>query len=163
MNVQTIKNVGINAIGVAQKSAKKVGTIVKKAVENPVARENFKKSMPIALAATGAFSLMSILPNRKADGKQGSIEKKSGAVAAAVFAIASFKKFFNVENQSFKDIFKKLSEMNIGEAFEILKTNKSNAILFLASIIGVKIVTNVLTKGLDAFINEAANTKNLGE
>lgn len=163
MNIDAVKSVSSSIVGSARKVAKKSYDTVKNAFDDSVARSNLKKSLPTAFATMGVFSLMSVLPNRKADGKQGKLEKKSGAIASVVFAALSYKKFFNVEGKGIKDIFSELKKLNTAEALNLLKINKSNLILFLVSIFGVKLLTNIATKGIDGFINEAANVKKLGE
>ncbi len=163
MNIDSVKNVGSGFVNTAKSTVKSAYSGVKNSFNNPVARNNFKKSIPSAALTAGIFSLFSLLPNRKADGKQGKLEKKSGTLASLVFAVASFKKFFATDGQSFKDIFSKLKKLNLSEALELLKLNKSNAILYIASIIGIRIATDITTRGIDAFVNEALNTKQLGD
>ncbi len=163
MNIDRIKNIGTSAVGVVIKTAKRTSQTVKHSFDNPVAKKSFKKSLPVACATAGALSLFSLIPNRKADGKQTKIEKKSGTLASVIFALASFKKFFNVEGQKVKDIFSKLKLMKVDEVWDIVKAKKANAVLYIATILGVKIVTDVVTKGIDAFVNEITDPKKLGD
>ena len=163
MKANTVINAVNNATAPVRSVAKKTYGTVKKSFLNEVAQNNFKKSLPAALICTGGFSLLSLLPNRKTDGKQNKLEKKSGTFAAVAFAVASFKKFFNAENKTLKNIFDDARKLNFKEGFEKLKTNKSNAIVYLASIIGVKILTDIATKGVDGIVNDVFEPKKLGD
>ena len=159
MKVDNIKN----AVGTVTAPARKVYTTVKKSFLNDVARNNFKKAAPTALICTGGFSLLSLIPNRKTDGKQKKLEKKSGTLAAIAFAVASFKKFFNAENKTLKNLFNDVKKLNFKDGLEKLKTNKSNVIVYLASIVGVKVLTDIATKGIDGIVNDIAEPKKLGD
>ena len=163
MNVTEIRNIGVRTFNTAKGVANRAYGTLKNTFDNPAAVKNFKKALPGAGLAVGAFSMMALLPNRKLDGKQGRVEKKSGSLAAIVFALSSFKKFFNVENKKVADVFSGLKKKNASELYQSLKTNKSNVVLFLASIIGVKLLTNITTKGLDGIVNEVFDAKKLEE
>ncbi len=163
MKVQNIKNVGVGIIHEAGRAAKKVKNDIKGAFGDVYAKTNLRKSLPEAMLLTGVFSLLSFLPNRKSDGKQGKVEKKSGNYAAFIYALVSFKKFFNFEGNTLKSLFTKLKNTELGDIPKTLKTNKANGIMYLISILGVKIATDIGTKGIDAIISERFNTKKLGD
>ncbi len=163
MNINTIKKTGITTYKAAKKTGKVAYNTVKGAFKNPSARKNAKASLPAALVCTGGFSLFAFLKNRKKDGKQTALEKSSGTLAQIAFAVASFKHFFkNTDGKQLKNAFEKMTKLNFSEALDIIKTNKSNAILYAASVIGVKIATDVVTKVLDAGINKANGNPKLG-
>ena len=113
---------------------------------------------------TGGFSLLAFLNNRKKDGKQTSLEKTSGTFAQVAFAVASFKHFFkNTNGKQLENAFDKIKKLNFSEALEVIKTNKSNVIVYAASIIGVKVATDILTKVLDMGINKVKGNPKLGK
>lgn len=164
MKVDTIRKTG-NA---AYKAAKKTGNLafntVSGAFSNPLVRKNAKAALPAALVCTGGFSLLAFLNNRKKDGKQTSLEKTSGTFAQVAFAVASFKHFFkNTNGKQLENAFDKIKKLNFSEALEVIKTNKSNVIAYAASIIGVKVATDILTKVLDMGINKVKGNPKLGK
>ena len=163
MNIGTIQNIGTNVYRNVRGAADTAIKTVNAALANSQSAKNLKNALPGAAICTGAFSLMSLLPNNKSDGSQKKLEKKSGNIAAAVFAFTSFKTMFNTGEIKIKDALKKLKKLDYKDAQNILKTNKSNLILYALSIAGVKIATDVATKGLDFFVNEATGAKVLGE
>ena len=163
MNVGTIKNIGTTVYRKAKSTAKETALLVRGALANSQSAKNLKNALPAAAICTGAFSLMSLLPNKKSDGSQKKLEKKSGTIATAVFALTSFKTMFNTGEIKFKDAIKKLKKLDYKDMQHILWTNKANLILFIASLAGVKIATDIATKGLDIVANEASGAKILGE
>ena len=91
MNIGTIQNIGTNVYrnirGAADTAIKTVNT----ALANSQSAKNLKNALPGAAICTGAFSLMSLLPNKKSDGSQKKLEKKSGNIAAAVLRLPRLK------------------------------------------------------------------------
>lgn len=146
----------------AKSACKYAAKTVKQASLDPVVRKNFKSSLPTAAACVGGFSLLSLLKNRKRDGKQGKIERNSGNFAFAAFGVAAFNKFFkNNEAVKLKDIWNNAKNHNFNQVKQILKTNKLNIIAFAAALAGVKIITNLATKGADYTINKVVKPPKL--
>lgn len=164
MNVSSIRKTGTTVYRTAKKAVKAAYNTVSDAFSNPYVRKNAKNAMPAALACMGGFSLMAFLNNKKKDGRQGALEKSSGTLAQIAFAVASFKHFFkNQGREKFGTIIENLKKFKFKDAFEVLKTNKSNVIVYAASIIGVKIATDITTKILDMGINKIFNKPRLGQ
>lgn len=147
------------------KSAGKYVAHTAKAVsKDPSVIRNTKASLPAVAVCVGGFSLLALLRNKKKDGKQGKLEKSSGSLAQLAFLAAGFKTFFkNNDGKHLKNAFKSMFAGNFSQAKNILKTNKNNIIAFGVGLIGIKLVTNVLTKALDSTINEVTKSSKLGD
>lgn len=163
MEVTKIADMGKNIYSRARTVAKGTCNQVKKSFKNPIVRSNAKNALPVAILTAGAFSAMSLLPNRKGDGKQGKLEKMSGKLASYAFAIAGFTKFFKVPTKDPKELEVIFKKAKIKDVLETLNTNKENIVAYIFMILGVRVVTNLLTKGLDEKVIEEFKPQKLGD
>lgn len=164
MNIQSIKTAGLNVANAAKSAGVFAAVSVGRAFKNPAVRKNARKSLPAALACTGGFSLLAFLKNKKRDGKQTKLEKSSGTLAQIAFAAASFKHFFkNTNVEQLGSAFQNLKKFHFREAWNVLKINKSNAIVYAASVIGVKLVTDLTTKLIDTVTKKTGLSPKLGD
>ncbi len=163
MEVAKIIDVGKNFYSGAKTALGCARELAQESFKNPVVRANAKNALPLAILSAGAFSTFSLLPNRKGDGKQGKLERTSGKLASIAFAVAGFKKFFNVPTMKLKELSILLKKMKFKDALEILKTNKENIVIYALMVAGVRVVTDLVTKGLDDKVIEEFQPQKLGD
>lgn len=163
MEIKQITDFGKNLCVGARTVARGTYKQAKKSFNNPVVRANAKNALPYAILSAGAFSLMSVLPNRVGDGKQGKLEKASGKIATIAFAAATFKKFFKAPNIKLKELPIVFAKTKFKDVLGTLKNNKENIVMYALMLAGVKIGTDLLTRGLDDTIFDEYHPRRLGD